>query len=57
VALSPRGDVLYTANGNSNDVSVVDATSFKVLSRIPVGDSPWGAIVVAQPGQHAGHQH
>ena len=52
VALSPGGDVLYTANGNSNDISVVDSASFKVVSRIPAGDSPWGAIIV---GQRPGH--
>ena len=51
VALSPSGDVLYTANGSSNDVSVVDAGSFRVLARIPVGDSPWGAIVVPSPSK------
>lgn len=51
VALSPSGDVLYTANGSSNDVSVVDAASFRVLARIPVGDSPWGAIVVPVPSK------
>jgi YVTN family beta-propeller protein len=46
VAISPDGATLFTANGNSNDVSVVDAATLKVTGRIPVGDSPWGLIVL-----------
>jgi YVTN family beta-propeller protein len=37
---------LYTANGPSNDVSVVDAATRQVIARIPVGQRPWGVAVV-----------
>jgi YVTN family beta-propeller protein len=46
VAISPDGKTLFTANGSSNDVSVVDVATFKVEARIAVGDSPWGALIV-----------
>jgi PQQ-dependent catabolism-associated beta-propeller protein len=42
IALSEDGKLLYTANGPSNDVSVVDTATLKVIKRIPVGQSPWG---------------
>ena len=42
VAVSRDGTRIYTANGPSNDVAVIDAGSFRVLRRIPVGSSPWG---------------
>ena len=46
IALDPSGTKLYTANGASNDVSVVDVKSRKELRRIKVGDGPWGIAVV-----------
>jgi len=46
IALDPSGSKLYTANGASNDVSVVDLKSRKELRRIKVGDGPWGIAVV-----------
>jgi len=46
IALDPSGTRLYTANGASNDVSVVDLKSRKELRRIKVGDGPWGIAVV-----------
>ena len=46
IALSPAGSKLYTANGASNDVSVVDVKSRKELRRIKVGDGPWGIAIV-----------
>ncbi|MEP7314412.1 MAG: hypothetical protein ABI859_17635, partial [Pseudomonadota bacterium] len=48
LALSPDGRYLYTANGPSNDVSVVDAASFKLQGKIAAGEGPWGAIAVKQ---------
>ena len=42
VAISPDGKTVYTANGPSNDVSVVDVASRTVTARIPVGSGPWG---------------
>ena len=47
IALDPSGSKLYTANGASNDVSVVDLKSRKELRRIKVGDGPWGIAVVS----------
>jgi YVTN family beta-propeller protein len=46
IALDPSGSKLYTANGASNDVSVVDLKSRKELRRIKVGNGPWGIAVV-----------
>ena len=46
IALDPSGTKLYTANGASNDVSVVDVKSRKELRRIKVGDGPWGIASV-----------
>jgi YVTN family beta-propeller protein len=48
IALDPSGTSLYTANGASNDVSVVDVKSRKELSRIKVGDGPWGIATVSK---------
>jgi YVTN family beta-propeller protein len=46
IALDPSGTKLYTANGASNDVSVVDVKSRKELRRIKAGDGPWGIAIV-----------
>jgi YVTN family beta-propeller protein len=46
IPLDPSGTKLYTANGASNDVSVVDLKSRKELRRIKVGDGPWGIAIV-----------
>jgi YVTN family beta-propeller protein len=46
IAFDPSGSKLYTANGASNDVSVVDLKSRKELRRIKVGDGPWGIAIV-----------
>lgn len=45
IALTADGKFLYTANGPSNDVSVVDTDTLKVVKTIPVGSSPWGVAV------------
>lgn len=45
IALSADGKWLYTANGPSNDVSVVDTTAMKVVKKIPVDKSPWGVAL------------
>lgn len=44
VAVAPDGK-LYTANGSSNDVAVIDPDEGRVIARIPVGGSPWGVAV------------
>jgi YVTN family beta-propeller protein len=47
--MSPDGKTIFTANGSSNDVSVVDVASLKVETKLPVGDGPWGAVVAPWP--------
>ena len=43
--VSADGKTLYTANGPSNDVSVIDVASGTVTARIATGGSPWGVLV------------
>jgi YVTN family beta-propeller protein len=38
------GTTLYTANGVSNDMSVIDVPHLRVLKSVPVGQSPWGVV-------------
>lgn len=45
MALSADGRFLYTANGPSNDVSIVDTVAMTMIKRIPVGRSPWGVVL------------
>jgi YVTN family beta-propeller protein len=47
VGVLPDGKTIYTANGPSNDVSVVDITTKQVVKKIKVGDRPWGLVVVS----------
>lgn len=44
IAVAPDG-LVFTANGSSNDVSVIDPESARVIARIPAGASPWGVAV------------
>lgn len=53
IALSADGNRLYTANGPSNDVSIVDTAALRTVGKIPVGRSPWG--VVLERGQPPFH--
>jgi YVTN family beta-propeller protein len=48
IVLNPSVTRLYTANGASNDVSLVDVKSRKELRQIKVGDGPWGIAVVSK---------
>ena len=48
IALSPDEKLLFTANGPSNDVSVVDLSTRTVLKKIKVGDRPWGVMTMVQ---------
>ena len=57
VVLSPRrGGYLFTANGGSDDVSVIDVTRALAgdagaeVARIPVGVGPWGIAVSPDGG-------
>jgi YVTN family beta-propeller protein len=45
LAFSPDEKRLYTANGNSSDVSVIDLERQEVVKSIGVGRSPWGVVV------------
>ena len=49
VAATPDRKFLVTANGPSNDVSVVDAATMQVVRRVRVGTRPWG-VAIAGPG-------
>jgi YVTN family beta-propeller protein len=46
VVVSPDGRRAYTANGLTNDVSVVELSALQVSSTIRVGTRPWGVAVV-----------
>ncbi len=45
LAFTPDEKYLLTANGVSNDISVIDAANLKVVKSIPVGSFPWGVVV------------
>ena len=45
IGITQRGDRLYTANGPSGDVSVIDTATGAVSRRITVGGSPWGVAI------------
>jgi YVTN family beta-propeller protein len=47
MGFSPDQKWLYTANGVSNDITVIDVGDQKAVKSVPVGRSPWG--VVASP--------
>jgi YVTN family beta-propeller protein len=49
IALTPDGKKLYVANGPSNDVSVVDTESLRVVATVPAGKSPWGVAIGPAP--------
>lgn len=49
IALSADGRYLYTANGPSNDVGVVDTQTLTTVKRIAVGRSPWGIVLGPTP--------
>lgn len=46
--MSPEGKMLFTANGPSNDVSVIDVATNTVVKKVKVGSGPWGVITLAQ---------
>ncbi len=48
MTFSPDGKFLFTANGPSDDVSVVDPATEREIARVKSPGSPWG--VVAVPG-------
>jgi YVTN family beta-propeller protein len=46
IAIDREGRTVITANGPSNDVSIVDVDSRTVKARVKVGERPWGAVFV-----------
>lgn len=46
VALSPDGGTAYTANGLTDDMTVVDTRTMRVIATVRVGTRPWGVAVV-----------
>jgi len=48
VALLPGGKTAYTANGPSNDVSLVDLGAKQVVKKITVGNRPWGVAIISR---------
>ncbi|HSN28664.1 MAG TPA: beta-propeller fold lactonase family protein [Kofleriaceae bacterium] len=44
IAVGANG-TLYTANGPSNDVSIIDPATGHVLARLRVGNLPWGVAI------------
>ncbi|MGH7042631.1 MAG: PQQ-dependent catabolism-associated beta-propeller protein [Acetobacteraceae bacterium] len=45
MAFTPGGKYLLTANGLSNDVSVIRVSDLRVINTIPVGQQPWQVVV------------
>lgn len=45
IGITRRGDRLYTANGPTGDVAVIDTATGAVSRHIAVGGSPWGIAV------------
>jgi YVTN family beta-propeller protein len=45
LAFSPDEKFLYTTNGVSNDISVIDVEDEKVIKSVAVGSFPWGVAV------------
>ncbi|MER9049034.1 PQQ-dependent catabolism-associated beta-propeller protein [Mesorhizobium sp. M0923] len=45
VALADDQRRLFSANGNSGDISVIDLENEEVVSSLPVGRGPWGVVV------------
>ena len=45
LAFSPDRDRLFTTNGVSGDVSVIDLERRRVIKSVKVGRLPWGVVV------------
>jgi YVTN family beta-propeller protein len=45
IGISPDGRQVYTANGPSGDVTIIDTASATVAAKVAVGGSPWGIAV------------
>ncbi|WP_198245643.1 PQQ-dependent catabolism-associated beta-propeller protein [methane-oxidizing endosymbiont of Gigantopelta aegis] len=45
LAFSPDQKKVYTTNGVSNDISIIDLDKMKVIRSIAVGRYPWGLVI------------
>lgn len=45
LAFSPDQKRVYTTNGVSNDMSIIDLNKMEVTKSIAVGRYPWGLVV------------
>jgi YVTN family beta-propeller protein len=45
MGFSPDQKLLMTANGVSNDITIIDVADQKPIKSVPVGRSPWGVVV------------
>ena len=55
---SPDGKTIVTANGPSNDVSLIDLATPQAVKKINAGKRPWGVAVLGgdrEPGRAHGH--
>jgi PQQ-dependent catabolism-associated beta-propeller protein len=48
LGFTPNEKLLFTTNGTSNDVSVIDVEGLRVTKSIRVGAYPWGVVVSPQ---------
>ena len=48
LGFTPDQKYLFSTNGVSNDVSVIDVAKLKVIKSIRTGRFPWGVVVSAQ---------
>jgi YVTN family beta-propeller protein len=44
IAIDRAGKRLFTANGSSDDLSIIDLASSKVEARVSIGGLPWGVV-------------
>lgn len=49
LAIAPDAGLAFTANGSSDDVSLVDPLTMSVVTKVAVGKSPWGVAAVKIP--------
>jgi YVTN family beta-propeller protein len=46
IDVSSDGTTVFTANGPSNDITIVDVATRTVKAKVTVGDRPWGLVFV-----------
>jgi len=47
IAVASDGKRVFTANGPSDDISIIDLASGKVDKSVAIGGSPWGVVTGA----------